>query len=51
MIWIELPAIEANIGSEPVELNESLVLSWQCLQRLMNGPSQNLLASPRCGST
>jgi hypothetical protein len=24
MIWIELPAIEANIGSEPVELNESL---------------------------
>jgi hypothetical protein len=24
MIWIERPAIEANIGSEPVELNESL---------------------------
>src|SRR5262245_60711025 len=46
MIWIERPAIEADIGSEPVELTNRFVLLWQCLRRLMNGPSQNLLASP-----
>src|SRR5262249_10141295 len=50
MARVQRPAIQANIEAETARLDEPL-LSWHRLQSDWNGPSQNLLTSPRCAST